>query len=148
LSRDAFVAGVLNRAGGIATVIVESVAVVANLACADDIVAAYNQTMAGPRRRTLPMGLDLANTVAAIAGQHVAVVAFLGRLVDPVAAGRRYLGLAAQCALGVAHIGRTTGGRATVSEGRDDGRTTVSVRSAVALGTSTWPGTCPSTFNR
>ena len=34
------------------------------------------------------MGLDLANTIAPVAGQHVPVIALLGWLVDPVAAGR------------------------------------------------------------
>ena len=143
LSGDTLVAGVLNRAGGIAAVVVEGVAVIANLARADDFVAADDQSVAGPRGGTLPVGLDLANAIATIAGKHVPVVAFLGWLVDPIAAARRYLGLAAQGALGIAHIGGSAGGRAagaTSGAGRDNsgGATACS-----GLGTSAWINASP-----
>jgi len=115
LSEDTLVAGILNRARGIAAVVVEGVAVIANLARADHFVAADD--IPGARalpdiQGTVPVGLDLADTIAPVAGQGVPVVTLLDAIliVDPVAAGRGILGLAALGALGVAHIGRSTGG--------------------------------------
>ena len=93
-----FVAGVLNRAGGIAAVVIESVAVVANLARADAAVAADDLSRAGTLFRAVPVGLDLAGAVAPVAGQDVPVVTVLNAIliVLSIAAGLRILGLAAR----------------------------------------------------
>jgi hypothetical protein len=92
-----FVAGVLNRAGGIAAVVVESVTVVANLARANAAVATNDLSLAGPLAGTFPIGLYLANAIAPVARQRVPVVTLLDAIliVLSVAAALWYLGFAA-----------------------------------------------------
>ena len=126
MSGDAFVARILNRAGGIAAIVVDGVAVVANLARADDFVAAND--IAGARalrdiRGTVPVGFDFADTIAPVAGQGVPVVALLDTtlIVLSVAAGLRKLSLAAHGAGAVADraAARRAAGRGR-SHGVDD----------------------------
>src|SRR5204863_488143 len=81
----------LDGAGAPATIAVVGVGVVADLAGIDDAVAALERTRAGTRRGTGPVGLDVADAVAAVTGQRVAVVALLDAalIVDAVAATGR-----------------------------------------------------------
>jgi hypothetical protein len=82
----------LNRTRGIATVTVKGVAVIANLAWANDAVSANDIPGAGASWGASPVGFDTADAIATIAGQNVPVVALLRRLVDPITARRRILG--------------------------------------------------------
>jgi hypothetical protein len=88
LSGRACIPGVLHRAVGVTAIVVLGVAIVANLARADGAVAANDISRTGAGFGTGPVGFDLANTVAAITGKSVPVVALLDAVlvVDSVAA--------------------------------------------------------------
>jgi len=92
--RRALEGRVLNRAGGIAAITVGGVAVVAHLARANDAITTNDILRACAGRGTAPIVFDLAGPIAAITGHRVSVVAFLGWLIDTVAAARRGLSLA------------------------------------------------------
>ena len=90
-ARYASEGGILHRAGGVAAVAVDHVAVVAHLARADHAVAAGGSPRARARRGTVPVRLDVADAVAAVTGDGVAVIAVFDAalVVDAVAAARR-----------------------------------------------------------
>jgi hypothetical protein len=88
------------------------------------------------------VGLDLASTIAPIAGQDVPVVTLLDAIliVDSIAAALWDLGRAARCAGGVAHLGRATapagpGGRVEIDATAS--ASTGSAGSGVARGATT-----------
>jgi hypothetical protein len=93
LPRDALVARILNRAGGIAAIIVFCVAIVANFACTDIAVTADDVARTFALFGTRPILLDFADAIATVTGFGVAVVAFFDAalIVDSVAAALGYL---------------------------------------------------------
>jgi hypothetical protein len=103
----------LHRAVGAAAVVVESVAIVANLARANGAVAANVLSFTFALLGTIPVRFDLANAVAAISGNSVPVVTFLDTVlvVDSVAASLRHLGTAAGiiCAVAVVDLAPRAG---------------------------------------
>jgi hypothetical protein len=105
LAGNAFEGRVLNRAGGIAAVAVNRVSVVANLARANFAVAADDVACTFPGLGARPVLLDLADAVAAVAGEHVAIVALLDAalIVDAVAAALGNFDFAARSAGAVAN---------------------------------------------
>src|ERR1039457_986474 len=134
LSSCALKGRVLYRAGGIATIVVEGIAVVANFTGADETIAADDLARAFARRRTSPVGLDFADAVATIAGQYVAVIALLDAalIVDAVAAALWHLDDAARGVGAVADTGRSSGSSGPTYGGCDDDQTARSVLAATA----------------
>jgi hypothetical protein len=98
----------LHCAVGAATIVIEGITIVANLARADGAIAANDLSRALPLLGTIPVRFDLANTVAAVSGKSVPVVTFLDAVlvVDSVAASLWCLGAAAGiiCAVAVVDL--------------------------------------------
>jgi len=125
LSGCALEGRVLYRAGGIATIVVEGIAVVAHFTGTDETVAADDLARAFASRRTCPVGLDFADAVATIAGQNVAVIALLDAalIVDAVAAALWHLDDAARDVGAVADAGRSSGPPGPAHGGGDNDET-------------------------
>jgi len=134
LSSCALKGRILYRAGGIATIVVEGIAVVAHFTGTDETVAADDLARAFASLGTCPVGLDFADAVATIAGQYVAVIALLDAalIVDAVAAALWHLDDAARGVGAVADTGRSSGSPGPTHWGRDDDETARSVWAATA----------------
>jgi hypothetical protein len=102
LPSDALVARVLYGAGCIAAIVVDGIAVIAHFTRANITVAAYDLARAFASLRASPILFDFANAIAAIAWQHIAVVAFFNTIliVDSVATPLGDLPLATRGSVG------------------------------------------------